>query len=48
MRETRPSGSEGGATEINRSFLPLSYLQSLTVLLLLRFGPLLLGEALRD
>ena len=25
MRETRPSGSEGGATEINRSFLPLSY-----------------------
>ncbi|MCX7423449.1 MAG: hypothetical protein NT013_28475, partial [Planctomycetia bacterium] len=27
MRETRPSGSEGGATEINRSFLPLSYLR---------------------
>ncbi len=25
MRETRPSGSEGGATEINQSFLPLSF-----------------------
>jgi hypothetical protein len=24
MRETRPSGSEGGGTEINRSSLPLS------------------------
>jgi hypothetical protein len=24
MREIRPSGSEGGGTEINRSFLPLS------------------------
>ncbi len=24
MRETRPSGSEGGATELNQSFLPLS------------------------
>ena len=24
MRETRPSGLEGGATELNRSFLPLS------------------------
>ncbi len=26
MRETRPSGSEGGATELNQSFLPLSLL----------------------
>ena len=25
MRETRPSGSEGGATELNQSFLPLSF-----------------------
>jgi hypothetical protein len=24
MRENRPSGSEGGATELNRSLLPLS------------------------
>ena len=24
MRETRLSGSEGGGTELNRSFLPLS------------------------
>ena len=24
MRETRPSGSEGGETELNRSSLPLS------------------------
>jgi len=24
MREIRPSGSEGGGTETNRSFLPLS------------------------
>ena len=24
MRGTRPSGSEGGATELNQSFLPLS------------------------
>ncbi|MCX7422972.1 MAG: hypothetical protein NT013_26030, partial [Planctomycetia bacterium] len=27
MRETRPSGLEGGATELNRSFLPLSKVQ---------------------
>ena len=27
MREIRTSGSEGGGTEINRSFLPLSYLR---------------------
>ncbi len=26
MREIRPSGSEGGGTELNRSFLPLSLL----------------------
>jgi hypothetical protein len=26
MRETRPSGSEGGETELNRSSLPLSLL----------------------
>jgi hypothetical protein len=26
MREIRPSGSEGGGTETNRSFLPLSQL----------------------
>jgi len=26
MRETRTSGSEGGGTETNRSFLPLSSL----------------------
>ena len=25
MRETRQSGSEGGATELNQSFLPLSF-----------------------
>jgi hypothetical protein len=25
MRETRPSGSEGGETELNRSSLPLSF-----------------------
>lgn len=24
MRENRPYGSEGGGTELNRSFLPLS------------------------
>ncbi len=28
MRETRPSGSEGGATELNQSFLPLSFARS--------------------
>ena len=27
MRENRPSGSEGGGTEINRSSLPLSFAQ---------------------
>ena len=27
MRENRPSGSEGGATELNRSLLPLSSAQ---------------------
>ena len=27
MRETRLSGSEGGGTELNRSFLPLSRLE---------------------
>ncbi len=31
MRETRPSGSEGGATELNQSFLPLSFVRSTTV-----------------
>ncbi len=34
MRETRPSGSEGGATEINQSFLPLSFVGSSAT-----FGP---------
>jgi len=28
MRETRPSGSEGGGTELNRSSLPLSARES--------------------
>ncbi|MCX7420928.1 MAG: hypothetical protein NT013_15510, partial [Planctomycetia bacterium] len=32
MRETRPSGLEGGATELNRSFLPLSALILICIL----------------
>ena len=28
MREIRPSGLEGGATELNRSFLPLFELRT--------------------
>ncbi len=27
MRENRPSGSEGGGTELNRSSLPLSQIE---------------------
>ena len=30
MRETRPSGSEGGGSELNRFFLPLSAVYALS------------------
>jgi hypothetical protein len=36
MREIRPSGSEGGGTEVNRSSLPLSTGSSPLVVLTLR------------